>query len=55
MEAFISFLTATVEKNIPLAFDTVEILNNNNILCIIWGARNKLDKSLWSTFPRSLT
>jgi len=39
MEAFISFLTATVEKNTPLAFDTVEILNNN-ILCIIWGARN---------------
>ena len=42
-------------KNTPLAFDTIEILNNNNILCIIWGARNKLDKSLWSIFPRSLT
>ena len=42
------------KKNTPLAFDTVEILNNN-ILCIIWGARNKLDKSLWSIFPRSLT
>ena len=54
MEAFISFLTATVEKNTPLAFDTVEILNNN-ILCIIWGARKKHDKSLWSIFPRSLT
>jgi hypothetical protein len=38
MEAFISFLTATVEKNTPLDFDTVEILNNN-ILCIIWGTR----------------
>lgn len=44
-----------MEKNTPLAFDTIEILNNNNILCIIWGARNKLDKSLWSIFPRSLT
>ena len=43
-----------MEKNTPLAFDTIEILNNN-ILCIIWGARNKVDKSLWSIFPRSLT
>ena len=40
-------------KNTPLAFDTIEILNNN-ILCIIWGAHNKVDKSLWSIFPRSL-
>jgi len=50
MEAFISFSLLLWKKNTPLAFDTIEILNNN-ILCIIWGARNKVDKSLWSIFP----
>ena len=54
MEAFISFSLLLWKKNTPLAFDTIEILNNN-ILCIIWGARKKHDKSLWSIFPRSLT